>query len=220
MNPAILLAAPLGSVALVVFGAFYVLPTLLALADAYGRPAHEWRAPGRRTFWIVVLAVSFPLAVFGAAQAVALVYAFVVPRRAWSPEAAAGAVAARARATRALLIGFVVFGGVFVLTLPSGSNDVLFSILGTSAVLLALGVGALLFGGGAAPSARRAQVILIVVVSFVAGWVVHYGTVDTCWEGRWCRNPYALWIPVAHVAAGGLAAWWVTRRKEPEPEPA
>lgn len=221
MNLAILLVPPVGSLFLLVFGTLYVAPTLLAIADAYGRPAHEWPKPRRRTVWLGILAVSFAGAIAGVAQLAAVVYALVVPRRVSSAEAGAGARAARRRVTDGFLTGVVVFGAVFLVALPNGSNDVAFSILGTSLILLVLGLVRLLFGGVAAPPNAGAQVAIVALFAGLAGLIVQYGTVVSCYgRSKWCENPHAWWIPAAHAASGALAGWWLTRRATRVPETA
>lgn len=222
MSAGVLLSPVVGSLFLFVFGIFYTLPTLLAIADAYGRPPHAWRKPAARTVWIALLTVSYAGALFGIAQAVAGAYAMTVPRRVASAEATAGAREARRRAIDGFLIAGVVFGAAFVLALPNGSNDVMFSIIGTSVVLLATGLTPVVFAGVPSPPLRRVRLTLALTgVGLLAGWVVHYGAVTTCWDASLrCRDPGALWIPAAHAAGGAVAAWWATSRKAPTVQPA
>jgi hypothetical protein len=223
MDRRVLLAVPVGWMALLVFGALYVAPTVLALADAYGRPAHEWRSPGRRRIWLFVLGISFPSALFGAAQVLALVYALIVPRRVKSPEAATGAIVTRRRTAGAFAAGVIVVGPVFAAAFPSDSHDVLFTLVGTCCMLAATCFAALLYESLRSSTARRVAVVMtLVVVATLGGMVARHGAVNSCThgsgpQGRWCRDPYgnSLWIPPAYAAAGGLLALWVTRRPRP-----
>lgn len=220
MDWRVLTAVPLGWMALIVFGALYVAPTVLAAADAYGRPAREWRSPGRRRFWLVVLGISFPSALFGAAQVIALVYALLVPRRVKSPEAATGAMVARRRAAGGFAAGILVLGPVFAAAFPLDSNDVLFTLAGTCCMLAATCFTALLYENRRASTARRVAVVMaLVVVATLGGMVARHGAVNSCThgsgpQGRWCRDPYgnSLWIPPAYAGTGALLALWATRR--------
>lgn len=227
MDWRVLSAFPVGWMALLVFGAMYVAPTVLAVADAYGRPAREWPNPGRRRLWLFALGISFPAALFGAAQFLALVYALVVPRRVRSPEAAAGAAGARRRAERAFAAGIAVFGPLFVVASPSDSNDFLFTIAGTCSILAATSFTALLYENLGASHARRVRVVIaLLVVAALGGMVVRAGAVNACMhgsgpQGRWCRDPYgnSLWIPPAYAATGAVLALWVTRRPKRDADP-
>lgn len=219
MDLTILLALPVGWMISFVFGMLYAAPTILAIADAYGRPSHEWPNQDRRGHWILALCVAYPLAITMFPQVVAAIYAVRVPRRVSSPAAVTGARAARGRAFGGFMTGIVIFGPLMVFAAPSDSNDMAMAALGMSIVLVALSMTTLLYSPRAGTKERRIRIVLLLALAAAAGgFVVRAAAINACAhgsgpQGRWCRRPEwnSAWIPPVFAAGGAGAAAWVTR---------